>query len=77
MEKKKFLARYGPLFGGIYFLAFVFLVTLYKKFQFPTFPGDILIKGGGVTFYIPFTSAAAFAFFIVALIEMYKFFKRF
>jgi hypothetical protein len=77
MEKKKFLARYGPLFAVSYVFAFLFLVTFYKKFHFRTFPGDILIKGGGVVFYIPFTSAAAFALFIVAIIEMYKFFKRF
>lgn len=63
------------IFLGIYVVSFFLLVTLYSKYKFITFPGDILV--GKIGLYLPFTSAAAFALFVVAMIEMYKFFKRF
>jgi len=74
MQKNKFLALYGPMFVGAYILSFIFLVTFYGKFHFPTLPGDIKI---GSSFYIPIVSAGGVAAFVVAFFEMFRFMKRF
>ncbi len=74
MQKKKFLALYGPMFLGAYVIAFIFLVTFYPKLHFPTLPGDIKL---GASFYLPLVSAAGVSGFVVAFFEMYRFMKRF
>jgi len=63
------------MFAGFYLLAFFVLVTFYSRFEFPTFPADILINKGFVL-YLPFGSSLAFALFAVVMIETYTFFKH-
>ncbi len=69
---KKFLARYGLRFAGLYLLAFILLVTFFSRFSFRTFPGDLLIERGDFVLYLPFTSALAFAVFFLVVFEIYK-----
>ena len=69
---KKFLARYGLTFFGIYVIAFFLLVTLASTHNFPTFPGDVLINPGSLRIYLPFTSSGAFAVFFLIVVEIYK-----
>lgn len=77
MKFKTLLAKYGPLFAVVWVGAFIVLVTLVQKgADLPTYWGDILIQKVGLTIYLPFTSSAAFAAFVVCLFEMYNFIKR-
>jgi len=76
MQKKKFLATYGPLFFISYVGSFILLVTLYSRFNFPTIWGDILIKKGEFLLYLPWASSFAISLLVVSLIEMYRFTKR-
>jgi len=77
MQKKKFLATYGPLFLGFYIGGFIILVTFYSRLKFPTIWGDVLVSREGLTLYFPFASSFMLALLSVALIEMYRFMKRF
>jgi len=71
------LAKYGPMFAVVWVGAFIMLVTLVQKgANLSTFWGDILIERAGITVYLPFTSSAAFAAFVVSFFEMYNFIKR-
>lgn len=76
MKGKTLLKQYGVLFLGVFVIAFFMLVTLNNKHDLPTFPGDIMIKQGKIIIYLPFTSSAAFSFFVIAMKEMYTFVKR-
>ena len=69
MQVKKLMQLYGVTFFGSYLLFFILLVVFYPRFQFPTFPGDILI---GESFYLPLSSSLAFAFFVTIIFEIYK-----
>jgi len=77
MKGKKLLSVYGLRFGISYIAGFFLLVTFYGRFGFPTFFGDILIKSGGITLYLPFTSSLAIAAFVTIMIEAYFYFKRY
>jgi len=76
MQKKKFLATYGPIFFISYIGSFILLVTLYSRLEFPTIWGDILVKKGGFILYLPWASSLAISLLIVAIVEMYRFTKR-
>lgn len=69
---KKFLARYGLKFAGIYVLGFIVLVTFAGRFKATVFPGDILIQRESFTIYFPFTSSLAIAVFVLIIFEVYK-----
>lgn len=72
IKLKKFISTYGIKFVAFYLLGFFILVSLFGRFAFQTFPGDILIKNQSFTLYLPFTSALAFAAFFLVIIEVYK-----
>lgn len=72
IKLKKFISTYGIKFVVFYLLAFFLLVTMFSKFTFQTFPGDVLIKNQSFTLYLPFTSALAVAAFFLVIIEIYK-----
>ncbi len=74
---KKLLKQYGPIFLIVFVVSFFALITLSSRIDFPTFPGDISIEVLGIRIYLPITSASAFSFFVIALIEMYRFMKKF
>ena len=69
---KKFLAKYGLKFAGLYALSFFLLITFFSRFNFQTFRGDLLIERESFTIYLPFTSSFAFAVFILIIFEIYK-----
>jgi hypothetical protein len=75
---KPFFKKYGVMFVGVYFGSFVFLITFYNRFEFPTFPGDILLssKKLNILIYFPFASSLAIALFTVIMFEAYKVFKQ-
>ncbi len=77
MHKKKLLATYGPLFLAFYIGSFILLVSFYSRLKFPTIWGDVLIGRDGAVLYIPFASSFMLALLAVALVEMYRFTKRF
>ncbi len=76
MKTKSFLKKYAPLFVGVYIGSFFLLVTFYSRFTFPTLPGDILIQGAGLTFYLPLVSSFGVAAFVTVMFEAYKVFKH-
>jgi len=77
MRFKKLLKQYGVFFGGVYILVFFLLVTFYDMYEFPTYPGDVLLKLGGLKLYLPFATSAVMAILAVGIREGYIFFKRF
>lgn len=72
LKWKQFMSTYGLKFAGIYILAFFLLVNFFGRFNFNTFPGDLLIKRESFTLYLPFTSSLAFAVFFLVIFEVYK-----
>lgn len=74
MQRKKFIATYGPLFVVAYGFSFVLMVFLHGKLHFAGLPGDISL---GARFYVPISSAAFLALFVVAFFEMFRYMRRF
>jgi hypothetical protein len=74
---KTLIKKYGVIFSLTYIGTFILLVTFYSRYEFPTFPGDILINRGGFFIYLPFTSSLASAAFVTILTEAYKVFKNY
>ena len=70
---KTMMKKYGLLFFGTFILVFFLLITFDGRFDFPTVFGDIRI---GRSFYLPFGSAIAAAFFVTIMFEAYKLFKH-
>jgi len=69
---KKFISIYGIRFVLAYLFAFFVLVTFFGRFEFQTFPGDLLMQRETFAIYLPFTSALAFAVFFIIIFEVYK-----
>ncbi|OGM29008.1 hypothetical protein A2801_04000 [Candidatus Woesebacteria bacterium RIFCSPHIGHO2_01_FULL_41_10] len=76
MQWKKFLQRYGAIFGASYVVGFLFLVTFYERFKFPPQVGDLLVVRESFTIYIPFGASFVIGVFVTVMYEIYKLFKH-
>lgn len=74
-QSQEILKKWGLLFLGAYLFGFVLLVTFFSKYNFNTFPGDILIQRESFRLYLPFTSSLAIATFTIVLFEVFKNFR--
>lgn len=63
------------IFGVFYFISFAFMYYLSYKYRLPvTIPGDVFIKKGPRTIYIPIASALLLAILLfVVLRALFKF----
>lgn len=73
---KKFMARHGAIFSGVYLVSFFILITLRQSVKFDAFFGDVYFKVGTFIVYLPFVSALATAVFVVTIYSVYRFLKN-
>lgn len=73
---KRFMAKHGMFFIGVYLLSFFLLVTVNSKIKVDPFFGDIAFKIGAFRVYLPFVSALACAVFLVTIYSVYRFLKE-